>query len=154
MLYQIVKTIRVIVNSLTNSSMKKNIVIVLNGLLLLMVINSCEESIAEPINSDDDPIDLQNYTMENSCYTVVVGESPVDNVSSKQLQIDCPEGSRALGAGWSVLDNTGAILDGQATYFQPSYDGSGWLTNATNQSGFASEWKLRVRLTCLCEDSL
>ena len=81
-------------------------------------------------------------------YEVVVGETPVDTTATKQLQVDCPEGKKALGAGWSVLDPTGAILDGRATYFQPAFDGSHWLVNAQNQSTFASEWKLRVRVIC------
>ncbi|MDH5433202.1 MAG: hypothetical protein OEY19_04595 [Gammaproteobacteria bacterium] len=83
-----------------------------------------------------------------SGYEVVVGETAVDNVASKQLRVDCPEGKKALGAGWSVLDPTSAILDGRATYFQPAFDGSHWLVNAQNKSGFAPEWKLRVRVIC------
>ena len=81
-------------------------------------------------------------------YEVVVGESPVDPTATKQLQVDCPEGTKALGAGWSVLDPTGAILDGRATYFQPAFDGSHWLVNAENRSAFAPDWKLRVRVIC------
>jgi hypothetical protein len=84
-----------------------------------------------------------------SGYEVVVQESDVDNTPEKQLEVKCPEGKKALGAGWGVLDPTGAILRGQVTYFQPAFDGSGWLVNATNQStSFAPEWKLRVRLIC------
>ena len=81
-------------------------------------------------------------------YEVVVGETPVDATATKQLQVDCPEGKLALGAGWSVLDPTGAILDGRATYFQPAFDGSHWLVNAQNRSAFAPDWKLRVRVIC------
>ena len=81
-------------------------------------------------------------------YEVVVGETPVDATVTKQLQVDCPEGKVALGAGWSVLDPTGAILDGRATYFQPAFDGSHWLVNAQNRSSFEPDWKLRVRVIC------
>ena len=81
-------------------------------------------------------------------YEVVVGETAVDATASKQLQVDCPEDKKALGAGWSVLDPTGAILDGRVTYFQPAFDGSHWLVNAQNQSTFAPDWKLRVRVIC------
>jgi hypothetical protein len=81
-------------------------------------------------------------------YEVVVGQTATDNTPLKQLRVNCPEGKKALGAGWSVLDPTDAILEGNATYFEPSYDGSHWLTNAQNRSGFAPQWKLRVRLIC------
>ena len=81
-------------------------------------------------------------------YEVVVGETVVNATTNKQLQVDCPNGKKALGAGWSVLDSTGAILDGRATYFQPAFDGSHWLVNAQNKSTFAPDWKLRVRVIC------
>ena len=81
-------------------------------------------------------------------YEVVVGETAVNATANKQLQVDCPDRKKALGAGWSVLDPTGAILDGRATYFQPAFDGSHWLVNAQNKSTFAPEWKLRVRVIC------
>jgi len=58
-------------------------------------------------------------------------------------------GKKALGAGWGVLDDTGGILDGAALHFAPSYNGSTWLTNASNSSSFAPTWKLRARLLCL-----
>ncbi len=70
-------------------------------------------------------------------YEVVFDETAVNADVSKQLRVDCPGGKKALGAGWGVLDDTSAILDGRATYFQPRFDGSGWLTNAQNNSGFA-----------------
>ena len=83
-----------------------------------------------------------------SGYEVVVGETAVNNTSTKQLQVNCPTGKKALGAGWSVLDPTSAILDGRATYFEPAFDGSHWLVNAQNNSAFAPTWKLRVRVIC------
>ena len=86
-------------------------------------------------------------------YEVVVDETAVTSVPSKQLQVDCPDGKRALGAGWSVLDSTSAILDGQATYFEPAFDGSHWLVNAQNRSDFAGEWKLRLRVICARVDT-
>lgn len=81
-------------------------------------------------------------------YEVVVDETPVNTTPTKQLQVDCPADKKALGAGWSVLDPTGAILDGRATYFQPAFDGSHWLVNAQNQSAFSPDWKLRLRVIC------
>jgi hypothetical protein len=83
-----------------------------------------------------------------SGYEVVVAETPVDATEYKQLGATCPEGKRALGAGWSVLDNTSAFLNGTATYFEPEYDGAGWLVNAQNNTVSEPQWKLRVRLIC------
>jgi hypothetical protein len=81
-------------------------------------------------------------------YEIVVAETPADTTASKQLQADCPAGKAALGAGWSVLDPSDAILEGAATYSEPAWDGRSWLTNAKNLSAYAAEWKLRVRLVC------
>jgi hypothetical protein len=53
-----------------------------------------------------------------------------------------------LGAGFGVLDDTSAILDGIATYSEPSWDGSSWLTNARKLSAFTNDWKLRVSIVC------
>ena len=89
-----------------------------------------------------------NGTPGVTAYEIVVGETAVDSTPTKQLKVDCPDGKKALGAGWSVLDSTSAILSGRATYFQPAFDGSHWLVNAQNKSEFASEWKLRVRVIC------
>ncbi len=87
-------------------------------------------------------------------YEVVPFETAVDSVAGKQLQMSCPAGKKALGAGWSVLDSTNIILEGEALYFGPSYDGSGWLVNARNTSSFASSWKLKGQLLCALESSL
>jgi hypothetical protein len=81
-------------------------------------------------------------------YEVVIRESTVGSEPTKQLQVSCPAGRKAVGAGWAVLDPTGAILDGNATYFEPAYDASGWLVNAQKVSTFSATWKLRVRVIC------
>jgi len=81
-------------------------------------------------------------------YQVVVGETPADSSPTKQLQVECPKGKKALGAGWSVLDPTGAILEGEATCFEPAFDGTSWPVNAKNNSSFAPQWKLRLRVIC------
>lgn len=81
-------------------------------------------------------------------YEIVVGETAVDYTAHKQLKVDCPSDKKTLGAGWSVLDSSGAILDGRVTYFQPAFDGSHWLVNAINKSSYAPEWKIRVRVIC------
>jgi hypothetical protein len=82
-------------------------------------------------------------------YQVVVKETVVDSTPAKQLQVKCPGTKKALGAGWAVLDPTGAYLEGRATAFEPAFDGSSWLVNAQNDSrSFAPTWKLRVRVIC------
>lgn len=112
------------------------------GLIIMTVNTGCQDTSAQV-----------QFTSETGlpCYSIIVGETVHDSTPIKQLRVDCPQGMRALGAGWSVLDETSAILEGQATYFEPSYDGTHWLTNAKNESTFASNWKLRVRLICSCE---
>lgn len=81
-------------------------------------------------------------------YQVVSAETPVSTQADKQLSVACPTGTKAIGAGWGVLDATGANLDGIASYFAPSFDGASWLVNAKNTSSYASSWKLRVRVIC------
>lgn len=81
-------------------------------------------------------------------YRIVTGETRVTPLATKQLSVACPQGTKALGAGWGVLDTTGAILDGVASYFEPSFDGSSWLVNARSTSAFAASWKLRVQVVC------
>ncbi len=83
-----------------------------------------------------------------SGYEVVVGETAVDPSTPKQLQVDCPDGKKALGAGWSVLDPTNARLFAQANYFQVAFDGSHWVIHAQNKSASAPDWKVRVRVVC------
>jgi hypothetical protein len=83
-----------------------------------------------------------------SGYEVVMLETPVNNAVSKQLEIKCPGNKFAMGAGWSVEDSTSAILEGEATHFQLSYDGKSYLVNAKNNSAFSPNWKLRVRCVC------
>src|SRR5262249_15275791 len=65
-----------------------------------------------------------------SGYEVVVDETAADTSPFKQLIVNCPSEKMALGAGWSVLDPTSAFLEGEATAFEPSFNGSQWLVNA------------------------
>jgi len=98
----------------------------------------------------DDPCDCGATEVEQAItgYQVVTVETAVSTVAPKQLSVACPAGTRAFGAGWGVLDATGGILDGTASYFEPSFDGASWLVNANNTSSFASTWKLQVRVVC------
>ena len=113
-------------------------------ILLLLVAVSCHR----PTES----FDCETCPKGLSGYEVIVAESPLDNSVTKQLKAFCPEGKRVLSAGWSVLDSTSAILEGQATYSEPSFDGKHWMVNAKNNSAFSPEWKLRIR--CICADLL
>jgi len=73
-------------------------------------------------------------------------ETAVATGGFKQLEASCPSGKQVTGAGWSVLDSTGVILEAAATY--ASFDGASWLTNARNYSSFSPSWKLRVGVIC------
>jgi len=85
-------------------------------------------------------------------YEVVLEETSVDAVPSKQIQPSCGRGRVATGAGFEVLDPTGAILDGESTYFMAAWDASGWLINARNDSD--GDWKLRSRLICVSAEAV
>jgi hypothetical protein len=83
-----------------------------------------------------------------SGYELVVAETSVGTHSQRQLEVQCPAGKKALGAGWGALDPSGAILDGTLTSSEPAVDGSGWLVNAWYLNALAPQWKLRVRVVC------
>ncbi len=96
-------------------------------------------------------IDCSECAKSITGYEIVVAESSYDNSSPKQLKAFCPDGKKALSAGWSVLDGTDAILSGRATYSEPSFDGKHWMVNAINtDTSFSPDWKLRIR--CICAD--
>jgi len=109
-------------------------------ILVVLLFIGCEDA--------DEPLDCSACPAGITGYEIVVGETALDASVTKQLRVDCPEGKRMLGAGWSVLDSTSAILDGISTYSEPSYDGTHWLVNARKNSTFAADWKLRMR--CIC----
>ncbi|WP_299977893.1 hypothetical protein [uncultured Pseudoteredinibacter sp.] len=84
-----------------------------------------------------------------AAYEIVTGETDLSDAPfEQQLIVKCPEGKRALGAGWAVLDKTGAIKQGRVSYFMPSYDGSGWMINASDDSDWLGAWKIRLRVMC------
>lgn len=82
-------------------------------------------------------------------YEVVSEDTVASSLPIKQLTVACPAGKLASGAGFGVLDPSGAILDGSALYSAPSWDGATWMTNASNNSGWAPSFKLRSKLVCL-----
>jgi hypothetical protein len=87
-------------------------------------------------------------------YEVHVAETAVTTVTTKDLDHQCPSGKRAVGAGWSALDSTSAILEGDATYFEPGFSGASWLVRVRNLSTFSPSWKLRTRLICVNQAAL
>ncbi len=82
-------------------------------------------------------------------YEVVLRESALDTSAIKQVIANCPAGKRAVGAGWAVVNNSNAILDGQAVYSMPSFDGAGWMVNARKLTTGAGAWRLQVRVICV-----
>ena len=86
-------------------------------------------------------------------YEILTRDSAFNTVGSKYVDLTCPTGKRATGAGFGVLDATDAILIGEASYFLPSWDGTGWLIRARHR-GFFSSWKLRGFLVCSDATSL
>ena len=113
---------------------------------LSILIYSCQPQLEPPVE-----VDCTKCTKSITGYEVVVVESVYDNTQMKQMKAICPEGKKALSAGWSVLDSTSAILSGRATYSEPSFDGKHWMVNAINtNTNFSPKWKLRIR--CICAD--
>jgi hypothetical protein len=80
-------------------------------------------------------------------YEVVSDITATDTFPVKQLAISCPAGKVATGAGFAVVDKTGVFLPGEASYFMPTWDGTGWLTNA-HPLGVSQPWALRSYLVC------
>jgi hypothetical protein len=86
-----------------------------------------------------------------SSYQVVVEESDADASFSKQLEVSCPDGTRALGGGFAIVDMTGAYLPGGHVWTsEPAFDGKSWLVNADRAPTPPplDKWKLRVRVIC------
>jgi hypothetical protein len=115
-------------------------------LFLMIAVAACASISVKAWFNNGTSVDPAGF--QGTGYQIVVGETAVNNMVSKQLIVNCPRGKRATGAGWSVLDRTSAILDGQSTYSEPSFDGSSWMVNAKNNSSFSPNWKLRIRLIC------
>jgi hypothetical protein len=84
-----------------------------------------------------------------SGYEVIVAETDTGTQPTRHLEVPCPAGKKAVGAGWSVLGPGDATLDGTVTLSEPMADGSGWLVSAWYQNALAPRWKLRVRLACI-----
>lgn len=111
-------------------------------LLALVMLTAVGTVISTVVQAEEESAPL-------AAYEVITGETDLtDEPFEQQLIVKCPEGKRALGAGWAVLDKTGAIKQGKVSYFMPSYDGSGWMINAADDSDWLGAWKIRMRVMC------
>jgi hypothetical protein len=82
-------------------------------------------------------------------HEVVNNASAYDATSPKQLTTACPGTKAMTGAGWGVVDDTYAILEGSSLTHEVDFAGQTWLTSATNHSGFAPSWRLQQRALCV-----
>jgi hypothetical protein len=119
------------------------------GILMVLAVAGCGG-----MGIDSETLVTQSGGRSISGYKVITQETGLNNSFSKQVVVSCPEGTKALGAGWGVLDATNVILDGTATYFAPRSAGSGWLVNARLKYPANREWKLRVSVLCAPATSL
>jgi len=85
-------------------------------------------------------------------WQLVTGQTAASTAVRQQLDVACPSGTRAFGAGWAVLDPTNAILSGEAVRFEPILGGKQWRTAAVNRSGFSPSWSLKVWVFCATPD--
>lgn len=82
-------------------------------------------------------------------YELVSATTDLNTNTHKQLIVKCPTGKNVVSAGWAALDSTDAIYDGVLNYSMPSYDGKGWMVNASlGNNPTVPNWKLKV--TCIC----
>jgi hypothetical protein len=70
----------------------------------------------------------------------------VDGTARKQLEVSCPTGKTAVGAGWSGLASDGTQVKTEALAYMPSPGAKGWRVAA--RSDDARPWKLRVGVIC------
>ena len=98
--------------------------------------------------SCDPKVDCTSCSTSIKGYEIIVKETTVNGQQMKQLITECPDGKWILSCGWSALDSTSAIMEGQATYSEPSFDGKNWMVNVKLTSAYNPEWKLRMRCVC------
>ena len=104
--------------------------------------------------STDWSLNLQLICGAPPGYKVVTMESPVDGTASKSVTASCPAGTKSLSAGWSVLDGTGAFLDGEALQLRMDDAGTSWTVKAVNRSTFATSYKVLLRVMCAASEGL
>lgn len=86
-------------------------------------------------------------------YEIVTAATGADLFPRKQIDLACPAGKHATGAGYATVDPTAALLPGEATYFLPSWDGRGWLVNG-RPLAYLTRWALHGYLVCATDDAL
>lgn len=80
-------------------------------------------------------------------YEVVTGSNSVTSSSGNIVQVACPAGKKAIGAG--VNANWGHITYGPVTSVSiPSSDGSGWTLAMKTLEGYAPSWTITGRVLC------
>ena len=104
---------------------------------------------ASPVNSVTPwMLDVSIECATVTGYQLVTATSPLDATTRKSITATCPAGKQALGAGWGVLDSTGAILNGTALQFQLAPDGTSWTVAASNLFSDGDPWELRETVIC------
>lgn len=78
-------------------------------------------------------------------FQIVSADTPLSGGNEKELTVSCPAGKIVWGAGWGAISDSGSVLDGTVTHSMPALDGASWTVRA---SATATNWKLRVSITC------
>lgn len=93
-------------------------------------------------------------------YAIIERSSGSTRNKLKQVEVTCPDGMRAMSAGFSAASGRGEPDDWRVFLSQPTDDGRGWTVfamfdgtggkNANGVSGVPApyEWALRVRIVC------
>jgi len=103
---------------------------------------------------------LPTEIMNDGAYAIIQRASLSNKRRTKNVDVDCPQGMRAMSAGAAAASGRGEPDDWRVIYSMPKDDGTGWQVFARfdgkgdrNEAGVAGapgpyEWSLRVRLVC------
>ena len=103
---------------------------------------------------------LPKMVVDESNYAIIESSSPRDRNKLKRVDVECPDGMRAMSAGFSAPSGRGEPDDWRVTLSTPTDDGKGWIVfamfdgsgnkDANGVYGVPApyEWILRVRLVC------
>jgi hypothetical protein len=80
-------------------------------------------------------------------YEVVTKTNFVTNSTANLVQVACPAGKKAIGAG--VVANWGHVTYGPVTSVSvPSADGSSWTLGMKTLEGYSTNWTVTGRILC------
>lgn len=87
-------------------------------------------------------------------YALVDHKSPYDRMKAKRAEATCPEGMKAVSAGFSAASGAGEPRDDRLILSKPGDDGSSWAVYARFDGKGDSlaadfDWELRIRVVCL-----